>query len=152
MKTHTCLTVRISLLIFAVVVPAAAQFKPDPVSGELPPSPPVLQYPGVIAGVVPGPDGKPVMSAAVTAVVVSQVAPRKDATYLLLVLPARTALDGSYNMNDVPPGSYRICADIQSQALLNTCRWGAAPVATIGPGSAGVTVPTIRFALEETLN
>src|SRR5579862_8930430 len=85
---------------------------------------PAPSFPGVITGQVLAPDGKPVHAALVTAAIVSTVVPRKDRTETPLALSTRSILDGTFSISNVPLGDYIVCAQIESQAFLHTCRWG----------------------------
>jgi hypothetical protein len=106
---------------------------------------PAPSFPGVITGQVFGPDTKPLPSAQVTAVVVSNVPPRKDSTVTPTVLFARSVRDGTFSISGVPVGDYRICAEIEGKGLLHTCRWGNGPLVSIRSGSPTQSAPAIRF-------
>ena len=107
---------------------------------------PTPSFPGVITGQVFGPDAKPLFSAQVTAVVVSNVPPRKDSTVTPTVLFARSVRDGTFSISGVPVGDYRVCAEIEGKGLLHTCRWGNGPLVSIRSGSPTQAAPAIHFA------
>jgi hypothetical protein len=60
---------------------------------------------------------------------------------------AASGADGSFSVQDVPPGIYTLCTQASDKELLDPCRWSAAPPSvTVG---AGQTVTGLEIRLKQ---
>jgi hypothetical protein len=104
---------------------------------------------GTISGVAQTPDGKPLASATVFAIIMSSPPRPLGQNSALPVLSTLSKNDGSFTISNVPPGSYRICARHIGLAFLDPCTWGTAPSVVVGNGNwdwPGQNVQTILGA------
>ena len=117
-----------------------------PPSAELPVGNVVKQFPGEIFGTVLDASGKPLAAAKVSAVIVSHVEVRRDATVTPHALEVQTTKAGSYHIDNLPLGDYRVCIEMQNQSLLSTCVWGTAVHISLKQGSSSASAPTVQLA------
>lgn len=91
---------------------------------------------GVISGVVRGPNRFPLPG--VTVVVTPDPGQRGAITPFQGV--ALTKLDGSYEVTQVPPGSYWVCPQIAMSDFLDPCVWSVqAPTVRVGAAGGSAT-------------
>lgn len=125
---------RCSFLIMAILVLCSVVFG-QAVSSGIPATAPT----GSIQGKVLGDGLKPVAGAFVTA---SRRLP------VPLSQTARTAPDGSFQVERLPEGAYTLCVQVPDGGHLDPCQWSASPVsATL---STGQKVTGLQIALRKT--
>jgi hypothetical protein len=95
------------------------------------------QSTGTITGILTN-DGNPVPGAFVTAYLQASSTGGK----LMPAINALTESDGSFKMKGVPAGTYRLCIEKTSAALLDPCQWSPVPNSvTVTPGDdASITM------------
>lgn len=90
-----------------------------------------LSQKGAIAGVVTDDSGKVVPHAMVIAYL--RYSSSGETTPVLKSAESRS--DGSFSIDELDPGSYLVCAELEGRALLNPCDWSAKPPAwNLAPG------------------
>lgn len=100
---------------------------------------------GTISGIVYAPYGSPLAGTRVWANIVSAV-PRPGPNSSAATLSTVTADDGSFTLQQVPMGQYRLCAGSSNIAALNPCGWGNAPLVLIAAGRLNESGQDIRLA------
>jgi len=58
----------------------------------------------------------------------------------------QTTKAGTYHLDNLPLGDYRVCVETQNQSLLSTCVWGTAVQLSLKQGSSSASAPTVQLA------